>query len=215
MLRHSKLRSWLTIIGIIIGVGAVVGIVSLGDNMQKVVQSSMSTLDMTSIYIIPGYSKAESNMPAYARIGRGTTLNAQLTNHDIEALRNIDGVTYVSGQISGEENIRYNGESASLSIVGVDPQLWQYMNTLEVQSGRLFEPSDKYVAVIGSGVVSGIYKKDIGVNQIIEINGKSVRVVGILKERNEAQDQQIYLPIDTAINLIKDAKKNVFNSIIL
>lgn len=213
MLFHSKLRSWLTIIGIVIGVGAVVGIVSLGDNMQKQVQSRLSTLDMTTIYITPGYSKAQSNMPAFYRAGRETTLNAQLTDHDIEALRSVDGITSVSGLISGRENMSYNGESASLSIVGVDPQVWQYMNTLEVESGRLLEPSDKYVAVIGSGVASGIYIKDVGVNQIIEINGKSVRVVGILKEQNEVQDQQINMPRDAAMNLIKDAKRNVFNSI--
>ena len=107
----------------------------------------------------------------------------------------------------------YTGENATLSITGVDPQVWQYMNSLEVESGRLLEPADKYVAVIGSGVASGIYKKDIGVNQIITINGKSVRVVGILKEEGGSGDNQIYMPIDAAVNLITDAKKDVFDSI--
>jgi putative ABC transport system permease protein len=87
------------------------------------------------------------------------------------------------------------------------------MNSLEVKSGRLLEPADKNVAVIGSGVASEIYKKDIGVNQIITINGKSVRVVGILKEEGGSEDRQIYMPIDAAVNLITDAKKDVFNYI--
>ena len=87
------------------------------------------------------------------------------------------------------------------------------MNSLEVESGRLLEPADKYVAVIGSGVARGIYKKDIGVNQLITINGKSVRVVGILKEEGGSGDNQIYMPIDAAVNLITDAKKDVFDSI--
>jgi putative ABC transport system permease protein len=58
MLLHSKLRSWLTIIGIVIGVGAVVGIVSLGDTMQKQVQNRLASMDLTNIMITPGYSRA-------------------------------------------------------------------------------------------------------------------------------------------------------------
>lgn len=58
MLLHSKLRSWLTIIGIIIGIGAVVGIVSLGDTMQKQVQNRLASMDLTNIMITPGYSGA-------------------------------------------------------------------------------------------------------------------------------------------------------------
>ncbi len=136
---------------------------------------------------------------------------AQLTKHDIDALRGVEGITYVTGQISGREDISYNGENATLSITGVDPQVWQYMNSLELGSGRLLEPADNYVAVIGSGVASGIYEKDIGVNQIIAINGKSVRVVGILKEQGGGEDRQIYMPIDAAVNVITDAKKNVYD----
>ena len=58
MLLHSKLRSWLTIIGIVIGVGAVVGIVSLGQGLQESVNSRLSTLDLSHITISPGYSRA-------------------------------------------------------------------------------------------------------------------------------------------------------------
>ena len=212
MLLHSKLRSWLTIIGIVIGVGAVVGIISLGDNMQAQVQSSLASIDLTNIIIMPGYSKAQSQGPGFARFGGGTT-TAQLTKHDTDTLRGVEGITYVTGQISGREGISYNGENATLSITGVDPQVWQYMNSIELQSGRLLEPADNYVAIIGSGVASGIYKKNIGVNQIIAIKGKSFRVVGILKEEGGSEDRQIYVPIDAAVNVITDAKKDVYDSI--
>jgi putative ABC transport system permease protein len=212
MLVHSKLRSWLTIIGIVIGVGAVVGIVSLGDAMQAQVQSRLASMDLSSITITPGYSRAQSDGHG-GGFGRGTTTNVELTDHDLDALRGVEGITYVAGQISGREDISYNGENASLSITGVDPQVWKYMNSLEVESGRLLEPADNYVAVIGSGVASGIYKKDIGINQIIAINGKSVRVVGILKEQGGGEDRQIYMPIAAAVNVITDAKKDVYDSI--
>lgn len=211
MLLHSKLRSWLTIIGIVIGVGAVVGIVSLGDAMQANVQSRLSTLDLAHITITPGYSRASEG---FGRFGpRATTTTVELTDKDIDALRGIPEIKYITGQISGRVNVSYNSESASLSVTGVDPQVWKYMNTVTLQSGRFLEPADNYVAVIGNGVASGIYKKNIGINQIIDINGKSVRVVGILASQDGGGDNQIYMPINVAVNVITDAKKNVYDSI--
>ncbi len=87
------------------------------------------------------------------------------------------------------------------------------MTTLKTQSGRLLEPGDTYVAVIGSGVASGTYKQDIGVNQVITINGKAVRVVGILEEKGEGGDRSIYMPINGAVTLISDAKEGVYDTI--
>ena len=213
MLVHSKLRSWLTIIGIVIGIGSVVGILSLGDSMQEQVQSRLAELDLTKITISPGYTKAPSNMPGPpGGGGGGTTTDVELTDTDIAALRGLNNISYIEGEISGSEPVIYAAQNATLSITGVDPQVWQYMTTLKTQSGRLLEPSDKYVAVIGSGVASGTYKQDIGINQVITVNGKAVRVVGILSEEGQG-DRSIYMPIDGAVTLINDSKNNVYDSI--
>ena len=215
MLLHSKLRSWLTIIGIVIGVGAVVGIISLGDAMEASVQSRLADMDLTKITITPGYSRAQSHMPGpgHNDRGGGSTTDAQLTDDDVSALRGIEGIMYIAGEISGREEVGYTGETSTLSITGVDPQVWQYMTTLKTESGRMLKPADKYVAVVGSGVASGIYDQDVGINQMITINGKSVRIVGILAEEGGSEDRQIYMPIDSAVNVIEDAEKDVFDSI--
>ena len=215
MLLHSKLRSWLTIIGIVIGVGSVVGILSLGDAMQEQVQSRLAEMDLTKIAITPGYTKAMSSMHGPGEGRGGTTTDVELTDDDIDALRGVEGIQYISGEISGSEEVDYAGENATLSITGVDPQVWKYMTTLETQSGRLLEPADKNVAVIGSGVASEIYDQDIGINQVVTINGKSVRIVGILAEEGGYGDRSIYMPINVAVNLITDAKKDVFDTIIV
>ncbi len=213
MLLHSKLRSWLTIIGIVIGIGSVVGILSLGDAMEEQVQSRLAEMDLTLITISPGYTKASSNMPGPGGGGSsGTTTDVELTDDDIDSLQGLDGIEYIAGQISGSESVIYAAQNATLTITGVDPQVWQYMTTLETDSGRLLEPSDKYVAVIGSGIASGVYDQDIGVNQVITINGKSVRVVGILTEEGQG-DRSLYMPIDAAVNLIDDAEDDVFDTI--
>ncbi|WP_292391531.1 ABC transporter permease [Methanosarcina sp. UBA5] len=215
MLVHSKLRSWLTIIGIVIGVGSVIGIISLGDAMQANVQSKLSDLDLTTITISPGYTKASSNMHMHgpAGMGGGASTDAELTKDDINALRGLDSIQHIEGEISGREAIKYAGQNATLPITGVDPQVWKYMTTLKTQSGRLLEPADKNVAVIGSDVANEIYDQKIGVNQVITVNGKAVRVVGILKEEGMGGDSRIYMPIDGAVNLVTDAKKDVYDSI--
>lgn len=215
MLLHSKLRSWLTIIGIVIGVGAVVGILSLGDAMEEQVQSRLAEMDLTKIAISPGYTRAMSNMPGPPDGEGGMATDSELTDDDIDALQGIEGIQYIEGEISGSEDVDYAGENATLSITGVDPQVWKYMTTLETQSGRLLEPADKYVAVIGSEVASGIYDQDIGINQVITIKGKSVRVVGILAEEGGHGDSSIYMPIDGAVNLIEDAEEGVFDTIMV
>ncbi|RXA17400.1 ABC transporter permease [Methanosarcina sp. MSH10X1] len=215
MLLHSKLRSWLTIIGIVIGVGAVVGILSLGDAMEEQVQSRLAEMDLTKIAISPGYTRAMSNMPGPHGEGGNTAKDSELTDDDIDALQGVEGIQHIAGEISGSEEVDYAGENATLSITGVDPQVWKYMTTLETQSGRLLEPADKYVAVIGSDVASGIYDQDIGINQVIKIKGKSVRVVGILTEEGGFGDSSVYIPIDGAVSLIEDAEEGVFDTIMV
>jgi putative ABC transport system permease protein len=213
MLVHSKLRSWLTIVGIVIGVGSVIGIISLGDSMEANVQSRLADLDLTKITISPGYTKASSNMHGPPRMEGSTSTDSELTKDDIDALQGLENIQYIEGEISGREEVKYSGETATLSITGVDPQVWKYMTTLKTQSGRLLEPADKYVAVIGSEIASKTYDHEIGVNQVITINNKSVRVVGVLEEKGEGDDSKIYMPIDGAVDLIEDAEEDVYDTI--
>ena len=212
MLLHSKLRSWLTIIGIVIGVGAVVGIVSLGQGLQESVNSRLSTLDLSHITISPGYSRATGSGFG-GGFGRGTTTTVTLTDKDVNVLRGVAQIKYITGQISGRVNVSFNDQSASLSMTGIDPQIWNNMNTMTIDTGRFLQPSDTNVVLIGSNVAVGIFKKNIGVNQIINVQGKSVKVVGIISSQGGGEDNQMYMPINAAVNIITDAKKNQFDSI--
>lgn len=213
ILYHSKLRSWLTIIGIVIGIGAVVTIISLSNGLSANIESRLSDMDLTLISITPGYTKASSTMGPPHTDGGTTSSDAELTKKDIRSIKLIDNIDYISGQISGRESAYYMGESATLSITGVDPQVWQYMVTYDLESGRMLDPSDKYVAVIGYKVANEIYNDPISQNRIININGKSVRVVGILASGES--DNSIFMPIDAAVDLIADKKPDVYDSIVV
>ena len=212
ILYHSKIRSWLTIIGIVIGIGAVVTIMSLSDSLSAEMESSLSDMDLTLITITPGYTRASSAMGPPG-MGGTTSTDAELTNKDIRALKLIDNIDYISGLISGSESVYYMGKSTTISITGVDPQVWQYMYTYDLESGRLLDPTDKYVAVIGYNIANEMYDDPISLNRIITINGKSVRVVGILASGED--DYTVFMPIDAAVELIEGAEPDVYDSIVV
>jgi putative ABC transport system permease protein len=214
ILLHSKIRSWLTIIGIVIGVGAVVSIMSLSNSMSADMQSRLADMDLTSVTITPGYNRASSVMGSHYRGDVSSTNNdAELTKKDIRAIKLIDNIDYIYGKISGSESVYYMGKSATLSINGVDPQVWQYTVTYDLESGRMLEPADNYVAVIGYKVANEVYDNQIGLNRIITINGKSVRVVGILASGEN--DNAVIMPIGAAVEVIQDSKPDVYNSIVV
>ena len=213
ILFHSKIRSWLTIIGIVIGVGSVLTIMAISDSMEQDMESRFADLDMTSITITPGYSKASSAFRGPGGDSPSSSTNTELTDKDIMAIKLVENIDYMYGQISGKEDVYYLGESASISITGVESQEWRYSTSFEVESGRLLEPSDNYVAVIGEKVANDIFDQPIGVNRVITINGKSVRVVGVLEEGDN--DNGIIMPIDAAIELIEDAETDVYDSIVV
>lgn len=216
ILLHSKIRSWLTIIGIVIGVASVVSIIALGDAMEESVESSFEDMDLTIITVTPGYSGAQSSMGPSRGGGGGATTTTdedELTDKDIMALRSIEEIEYMYGEISGGADVEFTGETASLSVTGVDTQVWKYTSNMDYDSGRALEPSDKYVAVIGYNVANELFDQPIGVNRVITVEGKSVRVVGILEEGES--NNAVIMPIDAAIDVIEDAEKDVYGSIVI
>jgi putative ABC transport system permease protein len=217
ILLHSRIRSWLTIIGIVIGVGSVVTIMSLSDSMSADMESRLADMDLTSVTVTPGYARAFSAMgpPGGGGGGSGTSSSddAEITDKDLRALRAVDNISYMYGKISGQEDVYYMGESAELSLTGVDPQVWQYTVTYDLGSGRLLEPADNYVAVIGYRIANEMYDTRIGLNRVITINGKSVRVVGILASGED--DNAVIMPIDAAVELIEDAEADIYDSIVI
>ncbi|WP_406660655.1 ABC transporter permease [Methanolobus sp. ZRKC3] len=216
ILLHSKIRSWLTIIGIVIGVGSVVSIMALGDSMEADMADRFADMDMTLITITPGYSGASSAMgrgPGGGGSGQSVSTDTELTDKDLMAIKLVENIDLLYGEISGNEEVYFLGETATLSIKGVDSQVWQYATSYELESGRLLEPADNYVAVIGYTIANELFDQSVGVNQVIAINGKSVRVVGIFAEGEN--DRGVVMPIDPAADLIEDAEDDVFDSIVV
>jgi len=219
---HSKLRTWLTIIGIVIGIASVVAIVSIGEGMQQNVESRLGGLGADIITISPGGGRASVGF----RGGHGggmpgstaTSATAEnLTKKDVLVLQSVGGVEYIQGIVSGKGEMYYLGEKATVSVEGIDPLVWKEMTTSELESGRFLGPSDYNVVIVGSRIAKDTFKQPLTVNRMITIEEKAFKVVGILKESGGfgGDDSKIFMPIKAARDTLEDVGSDEFDSITL
>jgi putative ABC transport system permease protein len=220
ILLHSKLRSWLTILGIVIGVAAIVSIVSIGEGAQASVNSRLSGLGADVITVSPGFERAFGGFGGGGREG-GQTITREsknLTKQDIQVIRSVPDVSFVTGIISGRVDTTYLAETASISVQGVDQSTWKDITTATLDTGRLLNAGDTNVVVIGSRVATSIFKQPLVVNRVIDIEGKAFKIVGILKSTGDGfggggGDNAVYMPIDLAAQVIENKNSNSFGSI--
>ena len=217
ILVHSKIRSWLTIIGIVIGVGSVVTIMALSDSMEADMEERFADMDLTSISVTPGYTKAQSNFGPGRDGGDSSSSSSddeELTDKDIMAIKLVENIDYIYGKISGSDmEVYFMGETADLSVQGVDPQVWQYTVTYDLESGRLLEATDNNAVVIGYKIAHEMFDDEVAINRVLVIEDKSFRVLGVLDDGES--DNSIIMPIDAAVDIIDDAENDVYDSIVV
>ncbi len=223
ILFHSKLRSWLTIIGIVIGVASIVAIVSIGEGAQANIQARLANLGADLITVSPGFERAAGGFRSFGGGDRGgggqatTTKSKNLTDLDIQTIKSVEGISFIDGIVSGRTDVTYLAETSSISIQGVDPSTWAHFETTELESGRYLGPADTNVIVIGNRVAHTTFKEILQVNQAVTINGRLFKIVGILKQSGGfgGEDNRIFMPIKEARDVIANVGKNKYDSIVV
>ena len=215
-LTHRRLRSWLTVLGIVVGVAAVVALVSIGQGLQQSVQSQLGGLGANLVTISAGFQRAGGGFGFGGE--RATTSTANLTQNDIRTIRSTPGILYVNGIVSGRSDVSYAGQTAAISIEGVDTSVWKYMVTTKLEAGRYLSTGDQYAAIVSYSVAHGLFKHDMLLNSIFTIGGHTFRVVGILQEGTSGfggGSSVIYIPADNARTILTDTNllSNQFSSI--
>lgn len=227
MLFHSKLRSWLTIIGIVIGVAAVVAIISIGEGMRLELESRLGGLGADLVTVSPGASRATGFLMAGPSGGGSRQFTSSvsgdddaenLTVKDIQAIKSVGNVAVVTGTVSGRGDAYYLAEKASVSVQGVEPLGWNAITTSELETGRFLTSSDYSSVVVGSRLANDMFKQPLAVNRMITIEDRSFKIVGILKESGSSMggsgsDSTIIMPIDAARDLLDDVGDEEFDSI--
>jgi putative ABC transport system permease protein len=226
ILRHSKVRSWLTIIGIVIGVAAVVAIMSIGQGMQLSLESNLGGLGADIITISPGASRAFGGFrdfgdgpPGTGSTGTSSSEAKNLTIKDIQALRSVDNVDIVTGTVSGRGEVYYLAEKTTVSVTGVDPVAWNEITTSTLASGRFLSAGDYNMVLVGNRLATRTFKQALSVNRVITIEGVNFKIAGILNESGGmmggGSDNGIIMPIEAARNTLDDVGTDEFDSIIV
>ncbi|MFH1126994.1 MAG: ABC transporter permease [archaeon] len=216
---HSKLRSWLTIIGIVIGVASVIAIMSLGQGMQQTMSSQLGGLGGDIITISPGFSRGGNIFQMRGNDNRGggsstaqaTGKEITLTRTDVQVLRGIPDVSLIDTNIRGSVKVSYLGKTGSVSLTGVDQKVWSKITTASIKEGRMLDSADQNVVVIGGRLASTYFERPLGLNKMITIGGNAFRIVGILDD----QSTNIYMPIQMAYQVIEDKETNVYDTLVV
>lgn len=215
ILLHSKLRSWLTIIGIIIGIAAVVSIISISQGAQQQLEERLGDLGADVLTISPGFSRAQGfgggfreGPGGFSTEGSSNIQQENLTSKDTLVLKNLENIQYVMGEVSGRGDLEYSSKTASLTIKGVEPLTWERITTEEIESGRLLNSGDTYSVVLGGDIVESTFEEGIPLNSKVIIEGKSFKVVGITTE-----GRSVYIPIEIARTILEDVGEKEFDSI--
>ena len=215
-LMHRGLRSWLTIFGVVIGIAAVVSIISIGTGTQQAISSQLGGLGANIITISPGFERAFGfGGPEGGGQRATTTVQQNLTIKDVQAIKSVPGVQYVDGIVSGRAAISYLAQNASVSVQGVDPLAWKGMTTSQLSSGRYLDPGDENVIVVGYNIANGMFKQQLLLNTQINVEGKLFKIVGILQQSGGfgGGDNAIVMPISAARTILTNVVTNQFSSI--
>ena len=201
-LRINKLRTILAALGIVIGIGSVIALISLGQSSQKSVTDQIESLGSNLLTISPG---AASSGNVRGAVGGGTTL----TYDDAKAIltsTSITTVANVSPELSKRSQVTTGGNNTNTQIYGVTP-VYSEVKKIEVENGSFITEHDlssmTKVAVLGPQVSEDLFGEGTNpIGKTVRIEGKAFKVIGVTKEKGGTgfnnQDDMIYIPITTA-----------------
>ncbi|OGZ33470.1 MAG: hypothetical protein A2Y98_03015 [Candidatus Portnoybacteria bacterium RBG_19FT_COMBO_36_7] len=201
-LSSNKIRSSLTILGIVIGIASVIILISIGQGASGSIQSNIESIGSNLIIVSPGVQRGAGTMVSS---GRGSAKSLKLT--DAEAIASeISGIKAVAAEVSGRYQITAKGQNTNTTVDGTVPD-YATVRNLEIESGSFLSQQNienaSKVAVIGPSVRDDLFGEDVDpVGQTIKINKIQFKIIGLTKEKGGAgfgsQDDMIFIPISTA-----------------
>ncbi len=196
----NKLRSSLTMLGIIIGVMAVIAMLSIGRGAQAAITNQINSIGTNLLFIRPGATQQGG-----VRTAEGSA--ATLTIEDAQALEGLQDVVGVAPEVDSFGQVAYLGNNDNARIIGATPE---YLDTLNanVADGDFITSANvtarSAVAVLGSQIAQDLFSSGEPVGQSVRINGQSFRVVGVMQAKGGTgfmnADTQVFVPITTAMS---------------
>lgn len=207
----NKVRSGLTMLGIVIGISSVIVMVAIGQGAQGSIQSNIQSLGSNLIMVQPGMQRG---VGMQVSSGRGSAKS--LTIEDAEAILTDTGLAKdITYEVSGRYQVIAKGTNTNTSIVGTTPNYLNVRN-IEIEEGNFINQQNvsslSKVAVIGPTARDDLFGEDAQdvVGQVIKIKGMNFKIIGITKAKGGtgfgSQDDMIFVPVSTAQKFLSGNK---------
>ena len=199
----NKMRSILTMLGIIIGVAAVIALVSIGNGVKQDIQNSISSLGSNLLMVMPGAPRTPGVRPTAGSM-------KSLKVADYEAIAKLDGVKAVSPMTNGAYVVIYQNKNWTTSVSGVNANYLD-VNNWTMKSGRFLSNKNiqnrERVAVVGKTVVKNLFGDENPVGAEIRVKNIPFRIIGVLNSKGSGamgndQDDMVIIPYTTAMERV-------------
>jgi len=186
-LSYRKMRSFLTLLGVIIGITAVVSLVSIGEGMTKAVNQQFERLGADKIFVA-------------SRMTGGVT-GEELTDRDVREVERLPGVKFVTPVYTVVAGSRFKGEEKPLKITAVPSrvaeQTFSDARAFRIFRGRWLQEGDRRKAVVGYKIYDDFYRVKVNVGDRIEVQGKEVEVIGIFADAGDREmNERVFMDFD-------------------
>jgi putative ABC transport system permease protein len=213
-LQANKLRAALTMLGIIIGVGAVITLMSAGNAVQNYVTDQFRSIGSNLLFVASGNFQSNRGPTSASSGGK------PLTNGDVKALSDplvAPDIARLAPELSGGARISFGRESDLFSVSGVTPDYVAVRGNAEVASGRFIDENDQVaasrVAVLGSDVVDSLFPENaFPLGETIRIDDVAFKVIGVMKAQGGtgfgSEDSVVFIPLSTAQTRVFSARSS-------
>lgn len=194
----NKFRTFLTILGIIIGISSVIILVGIGKGSESLIINQVRSLGSRTIIIGPG--KEPEGPSQFAEI-----LTKSLKESDLKKLSELSLISKISPIVFGFAPVIYQNEKTRAQFIGTNSEA-HYIQDIKLESGRFFTEDDvnsrAKVAILGSKIKENLFGQADPIGEFIKIRNFNFKIVGVLKSKGvlafQDLDKQIYLPYTTA-----------------
>jgi len=174
-LKTQKLRSGLTLLGIVIGIGAIVALVSIGEGLNQAVNVEFEKMGMDTLTVQNG-----------SELGMSTAITRSLKEEDMGIIENIPGVESVMGFYETAGIAEFKKKQTSIFIIGIETKDREFLETagyVDIMKGRWLEANDRYALIVPESFANDAFDEEtLRVRDQLEINGQNFKIVGISKD---------------------------------
>ncbi len=198
-IQYRKLRTALTVLGIIIGIGAIVALLLVSSGLENSIKEQFAKMGSNRLYVT---IKTQ-----------GFSLQSGLTYDDVEVFNRMGEFKWVTPYVIKQWSVEYTKKTKFLQVTAnpIDNMEGRWADLdFSVAEGRIFNNIDKYSVVIGQRIANDIFDKKVGVNSNLLINGVNFKVIGVFdKFGNPESDSMIHIPIDAIREMLGGNDKSI------